>query len=73
MADNIETKRDAATGALRDLVGTLEAREAELSAELATVQAQRKDAAKLLASLTGEAPKRRRGRPKRAAVEAVAA
>lgn len=75
MADvnGINGKRDAAVAALRELVSTLEAEEARLSSELATVAAHRKDAAKTLATLDPDAvPRRRRGRPKRAP-EVVAA
>jgi hypothetical protein len=67
MAEGIETKRDAAVAALRDLVGTLAAEEARLTAELATVKTQHAETVKTLAALSGDAPaKRRRGRPKRA-------
>lgn len=74
MAEQIDTKRTAAVAALRDLVGTLEAEEARLTAELNTVKTQRAETAKTLAALSGEAPKRKRGRPRsKPAPEMVAA
>jgi prefoldin subunit 5 len=64
MADGINGKRDAAVSALRELVAALEAEEARLTAELAKVSAERKDAAKTLATLDPDAAPRRRGRPR---------
>jgi peptidoglycan hydrolase CwlO-like protein len=71
MADAIET----ATASLRDAVGALEAEESRLKAELAEVTNKRQAAAKALEALSGEKPKRRRGRPRNAdrVPEAVAA
>jgi septal ring factor EnvC (AmiA/AmiB activator) len=71
MADAIET----ATASLRDAVGALEAEESRLKAELAEVTNKRQAAAKALEALSGEKPKRRRGRPRNAdrVTEAVAA
>lgn len=70
MADAIET----ATSSLRDAVTALEAEEARLAGELATVKTKRMAAAKALEALSGDKPKRRRGRPRKdAATEAVAA
>lgn len=74
MADNgtVSDKRETVVNALRELVSTLEAEEMRLSAELATVAGQRKDAAKTLASLSGETPRRRRGRPRKTEAAASA-
>ena len=64
MAEDVAKTMETAVKHLRDAVTALEGREAELQAELAAVATQRKDAAKALASLSGETPRRRRGRPK---------
>jgi prefoldin subunit 5 len=73
MAEDVTKTMETAVKHLRDAVTALEAREAELQAELATVANQRKDAAKALQSLSGEAPRRRRGRPKGPAKPAAVA
>ena len=65
---------DQATAAMRDSLTALEAEEARLSGELTTVKNQRRDVQKALESLTGDKPKRKRGRPrKNPAPEPVAA
>lgn len=55
---------EVATASLRDAVGALEAEETRLKGELAKVTNQRQAAAKALEALSGEKPKRRRGRPR---------
>lgn len=57
---------DVAAASLKDAVTALEAEETRLATELATVKGQRMAAAKALEALSGEKPKRRRGRPRNA-------
>lgn len=60
-----------ATASLRDAVTALEAEEKRVSAELADVKSKLAATSKALEALSGERPRRRRGRPRN--VEAVAA
>ena len=60
----VNRSMETAVKGLREAVTALEAEEARLTAELATVTGQRKAAANALAALSGETPRRRRGRPK---------
>ena len=69
--NTIETAEAAATQGLKDAVALYEAEEARLSGELAAVVAKRKAASKALESL-GQAPRRRRGRPRKTDAERAA-
>src|SRR4051794_35303262 len=63
---------DNATTAMRDSLAALEAKETRLTDELATLKEQRKALQKAVESLSGDKPRRRRGRPRKTP-EAVAA
>lgn len=69
--NTIEAAEAAAAQGLKDAVALYEAEETRLSSELASVVAKRKAASKALESL-GQAPKRRRGRPRKTDAERAA-
>jgi hypothetical protein len=55
----------ASTDSLKSVVAALEAEEARLATELATVKSKRTAVAKALAALEDTTPKKRRGRPRK--------
>lgn len=64
---------DASKVSLKEVVTALEAEEARLGAELATIKSKRVAVAKALAALEDTTPKKRRGRPRKDAAAPVAA
>lgn len=63
---------DASKVSLKEVVTALEAEEARLGAELATIKSKRVAVAKALAALEDTTPKKRRGRPRKDAAPVAA-
>lgn len=64
MPDNPMGVVEETTAKLRETVKALESEEARLRGELAKIAGQRKAVANALETLTGDKPRRRRGRPR---------